>query len=105
MVTCCGLDEVYSSIVTQEASPIQDIYIGEWISRERGRLGAQGVGRCEVDFEWGRVEKDQGYMDMRRRISVRERSRNNIFLAPSFWEREKVVIGCVVWFVRGSMLN
>lgn len=59
MVTCCGLDEVYSSTVTQEASPIQDIYIGEWISRERGRLRAQGVGKCEVDFEWGRVEKDQ----------------------------------------------
>jgi hypothetical protein len=68
--------------------------------RERGRLGARGVGECEVEFEWVTMEKDQRYrsseqrrtertiVDMRRRMPVRERSQNISFLAPSFWEKE-----------------
>ena len=63
--------------------------------RERGRLGARGVGECEVEFEWGAVEKDQGYMDMRRRMPVRERSRNISFSLRRSGEKREDVIGCV----------
>jgi hypothetical protein len=51
--------------------PFQDIHLDEWTSAEKEGGWGPGVDECEVEFEWGTVEKDQGY--------VRERSRNMSF--------------------------
>lgn len=56
--------------------PFQDIHFHEWTSAENEGGWEPGGCKCEVEFEWGTVEKEQGYMDMRRGMPVRERSRN-----------------------------
>jgi hypothetical protein len=64
--------------------------------RERGRLGARGVGECEVECERGTVEKDQGY---RRICGGRCLCENGVGIYLSSLRRpgrkKEDVIGCV----------
>jgi len=75
--------------------------------RERGRLGARGVGECEVEFEWGTVGKGSRIYGYAAADACARTESEYIFLAPSFWakEKEKEVIGCVAQVVRGSVIN
>ncbi len=81
MVTCCGLDEILVQYrCTSCFLPFQDILFDEGTSAEKeGGWEAGELVKCEVVFESGTMEKDSGHRNMRRRIPVRERSRNISF--------------------------